>query len=248
MGQQRPRDPPDLLPPPAEGRQPRRAAVSRSTRAGRRPREWADVWLGLDVGSRHRPGQRHGPRDHRGRASSTSEFIDNATTGFEAYRANVEPYTLDYAERETGVPAAAIREAAHAYATADRAMICWTLGHHRAPQRRRQRAGADQPRAADRPRRALRLRAQPAARPEQRPGRRRHGRAARPAARLPARRERRAAGQVRRRLGRAGPAEARLAPVRDVRRDGARRAPGALRDRREPGAVRGRPDIGRGTC
>src|SRR4029453_7750081 len=36
---------------------------------------------------------------------------------------------------ETGVPAAAIREAAHAYAKADRAMICWTLGiteHHNA--------------------------------------------------------------------------------------------------------------------
>ena len=35
----------------------------------------------------------------------------------------------------TGVPAAAIRETAHAYATAGRAMICWTLGiteHHNA--------------------------------------------------------------------------------------------------------------------
>jgi len=47
----------------------------------------------------------------------------------------VEPYTLEYAERETGVPAEAIRELAHAYATADKAMICWTLGiteHHNA--------------------------------------------------------------------------------------------------------------------
>ena len=47
----------------------------------------------------------------------------------------VEKYTLDYAERETGVPAALIRELAHAYARADRAMICWTLGiteHHNA--------------------------------------------------------------------------------------------------------------------
>jgi predicted molibdopterin-dependent oxidoreductase YjgC len=38
-------------------------------------------------------------------------------------------------ERETGVPAAAISELAHAYATADKAMICWTLGiteHHNA--------------------------------------------------------------------------------------------------------------------
>src|SRR5262249_3037642 len=48
---------------------------------------------------------------------------------------SVEPYTLDSAERETGIPAALIREVAHAYARADRAMICWTLGiteHHNA--------------------------------------------------------------------------------------------------------------------
>jgi formate dehydrogenase major subunit len=47
----------------------------------------------------------------------------------------VESYSLAYAERETGVPAEAIRELAHAYATADKAMICWTLGiteHHNA--------------------------------------------------------------------------------------------------------------------
>ena len=47
----------------------------------------------------------------------------------------MEPYTLAYAERETGVPAALIRELAHTYAKADRAMICWTLGiteHHNA--------------------------------------------------------------------------------------------------------------------
>ena len=63
------------------------------------------------------------------------EFIERATSGFEAYRAKVEPYTLEYAERETGVPADAIRDAAHAFARADRAMICWTLGiteHHNA--------------------------------------------------------------------------------------------------------------------
>ena len=63
------------------------------------------------------------------------EFIERATTGFEAYKAKVESYTLEYAERETGVPADAIRDAARAFASADRAMICWTLGiteHHNA--------------------------------------------------------------------------------------------------------------------
>src|SRR5213079_390900 len=46
-----------------------------------------------------------------------------------------EPYTLEEGERLTGVPAKGIRELAHAYARADRAMICWTLGiteHHNA--------------------------------------------------------------------------------------------------------------------
>ena len=63
------------------------------------------------------------------------DFIEHTTEGFDAYRAAVEPYTLEYAERESGVPADAIRDLAHAYATADRAMICWTLGiteHHNA--------------------------------------------------------------------------------------------------------------------
>ena len=79
------------------------------------------------------------PTRWRARSSTpgctTATFIDRATTGFEAYRASVEPYTLERAERDTGVPADVIREAAHAYARADRAMICWTLGiteHHNA--------------------------------------------------------------------------------------------------------------------
>ena len=59
---------------------------------------------------------------------------------------------------------------------------------------------------------------------------------------LPARRERRAPRQVRRRMGRRRPAEARLAPVGDVRRDGARRPHRRLLHRREPGPVRGRPE------
>ena len=60
-------------------------------------------------------------------------FIGHATSGFEDYRASVEPWTLARAEEVTGVPAAAVRDLAHAYARADRAVICWTLGiteHH----------------------------------------------------------------------------------------------------------------------
>jgi formate dehydrogenase major subunit len=98
---------------------------------------------------------------------ANTSFIENATSGFEAFRKNVEPWTLERAEAVTGVPAATIRELAHAYARADRAVICWTLGiteHHNAL--------ADQSLPRDRPRGALRLRGQPAPRPEQRAGRR----------------------------------------------------------------------------
>jgi predicted molibdopterin-dependent oxidoreductase YjgC len=62
-------------------------------------------------------------------------FIEHATSGFEAFRRHVEPWTLERAAAVTGVPAAHIREMAHAYARADRAQLCWTLGiteHHNA--------------------------------------------------------------------------------------------------------------------
>jgi formate dehydrogenase major subunit len=95
---------------------------------------WAHVWLGLDVGSDIALANAVG-REIIAAGLVHREFIDNATAGFDDYRAGVEPYTLEYAERETGVPAGAIREMAHAYAKARRAMICWTLGiteHHNA--------------------------------------------------------------------------------------------------------------------
>jgi len=66
---------------------------------------------------------------------ANQEFIEQATEGFEEYRRCVEPYTLEKTERTTGVPAAVIRDMAHAYARARRAIICWTLGiteHHNA--------------------------------------------------------------------------------------------------------------------
>ncbi|CAN5599515.1 hypothetical protein BH24CHL9_BH24CHL9_13680 [soil metagenome] len=96
--------------------------------------EWADLWLGLDVGSDIALANAVGREIiHAGLANT--EFIARATEGFEAYAEAVEPCTLEWAEQETGVPAAAIRELAHAFATAPRAMICWTLGiteHHNA--------------------------------------------------------------------------------------------------------------------
>ena len=96
--------------------------------------EWADTWLGLDVGSDIALANAVG-REIIAAGLEDERFIGHATEGFEAYRTAVDPYTLEYAERETGVPREAIRELAHAFATADKAMICWTLGiteHHNA--------------------------------------------------------------------------------------------------------------------
>jgi predicted molibdopterin-dependent oxidoreductase YjgC len=94
--------------------------------------EWADLWLGIDVGSDIALANAVG-REIIAAGLVHREFVERATHGFEAYRAHVEPWTLERAEQATGVPAEAIRELAHAYATAPRAMLCWTLGiteHH----------------------------------------------------------------------------------------------------------------------
>ena len=93
---------------------------------------WADLWAGLDVGSDIALAHAIG-REILAAGLENSEFIEHATTGIDAYRAAVEEWTLERAESETGVPAAVIREIAHTYARAGRAMICWTLGiteHH----------------------------------------------------------------------------------------------------------------------
>ena len=95
---------------------------------------WADVWLGLDVGSDISLANAMG-REIIAAGLTNQEFIENATSGFEAYEACVEKYTLERVERETGIPAEAVRQLAHAYAKAPRAELCWTLGiteHHNA--------------------------------------------------------------------------------------------------------------------
>ncbi len=92
------------------------------------------MWLGLDVGSDISLANAMAREIiHSGLADL--EFINRATTGYDEYAQCVEAYTLERAEKDTGVPGSAIKEVAHAYARADRAMICWTLGiteHHNA--------------------------------------------------------------------------------------------------------------------
>jgi formate dehydrogenase major subunit len=62
-------------------------------------------------------------------------FVERATTGFADFAAHVSAISLAETAAATGVPAALVAEAARDYASADRAMICWTLGiteHHSA--------------------------------------------------------------------------------------------------------------------
>jgi predicted molibdopterin-dependent oxidoreductase YjgC len=96
--------------------------------------QWADVWLGIEVGSdialAHAMANVIIEEGLENR-----EFIARATTGFDAYRAKVAEYPPARATEITGIPGGVIREMAIAYATAPTAQICWTLGiteHHTA--------------------------------------------------------------------------------------------------------------------
>ena len=96
--------------------------------------EWADVWMGLDVGSDVALSNAIA-REILDAGLHNVPFVENATVGFDEYADSVREWTLERGERVTGVPANVIREFAHAYARADRAILCWTLGiteHHNA--------------------------------------------------------------------------------------------------------------------
>ena len=96
--------------------------------------QWADVWLGIDVGSDIALSNAIA-REILTAGLANTAFIEHATTGFDGYRDSVQEWTLERGEHVTGVPAEIIREVAHAYAKADRAILCWTLGiteHHNA--------------------------------------------------------------------------------------------------------------------
>ncbi len=97
--------------------------------------DWADTWAGLEVGTdiALANGIAHVIlRD----GLENRAFIERATTGFDAYRADVlANFPPERVAAVTGVDVATIERMAHAYARADRAMICWTLGiteHHNA--------------------------------------------------------------------------------------------------------------------
>ena len=76
--------------------------------------EWADIWLGIDTGSDIALANAVAREIiHAGLVNT--EFVEHSTSGFEEFTDHVEPYTLEYAEATTGVPADAIRSLAHDY-------------------------------------------------------------------------------------------------------------------------------------
>ncbi len=94
--------------------------------------EWADLWLGLDVGTDIALSNAMA-REIIASDLYDEAFVRHATVGFDDYAASVQDWTLERGSQVTGIPAEVIREVAHKYARADRAMICWTLGiteHH----------------------------------------------------------------------------------------------------------------------
>lgn len=96
--------------------------------------QWADVWLGIDVGSDIALANAMA-KVIIDEGLLNREFIDRATSGFDAYAETVAAYDLDRAETVTGIPGDVIGEVAIAYAKAPTAQICWTLGiteHHTA--------------------------------------------------------------------------------------------------------------------
>ena len=95
---------------------------------------WGDLWLGIDVGTDIALSNTIA-REIIVNDLQHHAFVEHATTGFDAYRDSVMEWTLERGEAVTRVPAEIIQEVAHAYAKADRAVICWTLGiteHHNA--------------------------------------------------------------------------------------------------------------------
>src|SRR5262249_47728423 len=88
---------------------------------------WADGWLGLSVGTDIALANTVA-RVIVARGLENRAFIAHATSGFDEFCRSLEPWTLARGAEVTGVPADLIERMALAYARADRAQLCWTLG------------------------------------------------------------------------------------------------------------------------
>ena len=95
---------------------------------------WADVWLGLDVGSDIALANAVG-REIIAAGLENRRFIERATAGFEGYREAVQPYTLEHAEKITGVPAACHPGSCPLLRACRPGATLLDSGDYRAPQR-----------------------------------------------------------------------------------------------------------------
>ena len=137
--------------------------------------QWADLWLGLDVGS-DIPLANAIAREiiHSGLANE--EFIARATSGLRRVPGVGRAVDAGGGRAGDRRPGRRDPRARARVGQLEEPADLLDARDHRAPQRRRQCLRADQSLAARRRRRALRRRSPAAARPEQRAGRRRHGR------------------------------------------------------------------------
>lgn len=88
---------------------------------------FADVWLGLDVGSDIALANGVA-REIIAAGLVDREFIEHATEGFEEFASAIDHWTLDYTAAVTGLPPDRIRDFAHEIGHARRLQLCWTLG------------------------------------------------------------------------------------------------------------------------
>ena len=131
-------------------------------------------------GHQRRGGARPLPRGPPRRPGRRRASSRERTEGYEALEELLELYDPDGGRRRSpAIPAADLERAAHIYGEAGAASIAVGPRRDRAQVRLRGRAAALQPGDDDRQGRQARLGAAAAARPEQRPGLLRHGRAAR---------------------------------------------------------------------
>ncbi len=96
--------------------------------------QWADAWLGIEVGSDISLANAIA-REIIHAGLTNTEFIRRATTGFDEYAASVEPYTLERAEQDTGVPARPDRQAGCRIRARRSRTDLLDTRDHRAPQR-----------------------------------------------------------------------------------------------------------------
>ena len=144
-------------------------------------------------------------------------YIDERTEGFDSLWEAVKDYPAERAAEITGVPAETIVAAARTLRDDAQGRHLLHPRHHRAHHGHGQRHEPGQPRHGHRPRRHRERRREPPARPEQRAGLLRHGRAAQLVPGLSQRARRRGQGEVPQGLRRAHAGDDRPAHPGDVR-------------------------------